>query len=66
MARTKAKRATAPNGERWMSAAAAARELEVSRPTVYAMVTRKELRSQWIAGRMVVRREDVVARKAAA
>lgn len=50
--------------DRWMSAAKAAEKLGVSRPTVYAMVTRKELRSQWIAGRMVVRTEDVLARAA--
>lgn len=43
----------------WVSVLAASKMLRVSRPTVYQMAARKELRHQTVAGRMVVRRADV-------
>lgn len=43
----------------WMTVNAAHKALGVSRPTVYQMVARKELRSKTVADIMVVSRADV-------
>lgn len=48
----------------WLTVTSAAELLERSRVTVYAMIGRRELRVKSVAGRTVVNRADVEARRA--